>query len=83
MQGKWIFNNDKVIGDETCQYIEYLINNYLEKRATDKAGWEVLYIDPEDNRYWELTYMQGELHGGGPPTLKVVSQEYIQNKYLL
>ncbi|KRT66821.1 MAG: hypothetical protein XU11_C0004G0073 [Candidatus Dadabacteria bacterium CSP1-2] len=81
--GKWLLVNNKIVGDETCERIEELIDSYLTKLATDESGWDVLYQDPKDGRYWELTYPQSELHGGGPATLTCVSQEYAFQKYKL
>ncbi len=34
----------------------------------------ILYIDNDDNRYWELTYPKVYMHGGGPPTLICISK---------
>jgi hypothetical protein len=65
--GEWIINDGKVAGDATCERIESLISNYLEKIAG--GGWDTLYKDPHDGRYWELVYPQSQMHGGGPPRL--------------
>ncbi|WP_262495014.1 Imm27 family immunity protein [Algoriphagus boritolerans] len=59
--------------DEICKRIEKLKSDYLIKVAVDETGWETLYQDPNDNRYWLLTYPNSEYHGGGPPTLKVIT----------
>jgi hypothetical protein len=79
--GKWRSINNKVIADETCQRIEELIDGYLIKLATDESGWNSLYQDPSDGRYWELSYPQSEMHGGGPPALTCVSEDYALKKY--
>jgi len=34
--------------------------------ATDYNGWDVLYLDPADGRYWERILPSSEMHGGGP-----------------
>ena len=41
-----------------------------EKVATDSSGWDILYKDPRDGRFWELTYPDSSFHGGGPPRLE-------------
>ena len=76
---KWVVADGKVTGDETCERIQSLTSQYLEKVAG--GGWEILYRDPNDGRYWELTYPQSEMHGGGPPRLTCLSLGQAQRKY--
>ena len=78
---RWVVVDGKIAVDATCKRIKWLISEYLEKVATDWSGWEVLYRDPQDGRYWELTYPYGEMHGGGPPRLTCLSTEQAQRKY--
>jgi hypothetical protein len=79
--GEWTFIDGKILGNEACNRIEYLINHILQKVGTDESGWDVLYRDPNDRRYWELTYPQSHMHGGGPPVLKRLSEEEAKAKY--
>ena len=79
--GKWEVICGNVVGDETSDRINILIGQYLEKVATDVSGWDTLYRDPDDGRYWELTYPQSEMHGGGPPRLTYISTEQAKAKY--
>ena len=82
--GKWSRENDVVRGDSTCERIEQLIaNNHLKQIAVSKqwGAWETLFQDPDDGRYWERTYPQGELQGGGPPRLQCLSPEMAKQKY--
>jgi hypothetical protein len=79
--GKWVLEKGAVTGDETCRRIKWLTTSHLEKLKTDDSGWDVLYRDPEDGRYWELTYPQSEMQGGGPPTLKYISEEAAKSRY--
>jgi hypothetical protein len=51
------------------------------KISISSSGWESFYQDPNDSRYWELIYEQGELQGGGPPTLKNISLEEAHLRY--
>ena len=44
------------MADEVTKRIQQLVRDYLKKVATDRTGWEVLYRDPGDGRYWELSY---------------------------
>jgi Immunity protein 27 len=77
--GKWEVVGGNVIADTTSQRIRVLTTRYLEKVAG--GGWETLYRDPDDGRYWELTYPHGEMHGGGPPRLTYLSHEQAKAKY--
>jgi Immunity protein 27 len=79
--GKWQIVGGEVVADDTCKRIQHLISSYLIQAAIDKSGWEKLFKDPQDGRYWELTYPQGEMHGGGPPRLTCLSLEQAKSKY--
>jgi hypothetical protein len=76
---EWKLVDGNVVRNSTCQRIELLVSEYLLKVAG--GGWETLYRDPEDGRYWELTYPQGEMHGGGPPRLKYLPIAEAKAKY--
>lgn len=79
--GKWIYEDGSVCKDEVSEQIEWLINNQLKRIGTDKSGWDVLYVDPVDNRLWELIYPESEMQGGGPPSLICLSKEEAMKKY--
>jgi hypothetical protein len=78
--GHWIFDGSKMTTDEACKRIESLVAGYLIKITTD-GGWDILYQDPEDKRYWELIYPNSEMHGGGPPSLILLSEVQVKEKY--
>jgi len=73
----------KMTADNECKRIEWLINNCLLKVTTDSSGWDILYKDLNDNRYWELIFHEGELHGGGPPSLIFLTEAQAKEKYNL
>ena len=77
--GKWESVGNRVIADKTCERIKALTSQWLQKIAG--GGWETLYRDPEDGRYWELTYPESHMHGGGPPRLTYLSKEQARAKY--
>ena len=79
--GKWIYKNGSFHKDEICERIEWLLKNKLKRITTDESGWDVLYIDPADNRHWELIFPKSEMQGGGPPTLMYISNEKVKQKY--
>jgi hypothetical protein len=81
--GNWIYDGIRVVEDENSKKISWLIDNYLNKISADQTGWDVLYQDPQDLRYWELNYRHGERHGGGPPSLLQLPKECATSKYSL
>ena len=81
LEGKWLFVGDKMVSDEATLRIEELVVSYLIHVATCKDGWAKLYRDPADGRYWEHTYPQSEMHGGGPPKLQVMEHDAAAKRY--
>lgn len=47
------------------------------------GGWAVLYLDKSDGSFWELTYPNSSDHGGGEPSIELLSQGEVTNKYRL
>ncbi len=81
--GSWAMKDGKMVEDDACQRIRALVATELQQVAISKDGWEKLYQDTKDGRYWEWFYPQSELHGGGPPALRVISAEDAKKKYHL
>jgi hypothetical protein len=81
IRGRWIAGGGKVEADQNCERIEDLTRNELRKIGQDQTGWDVLYVDPRDGRFWELTYPQSEFHGGGPPLLTQIAKSDAEKKY--
>jgi Immunity protein 27 len=69
------------IADTTCGRIDQLIAHELVEVSRLPSGWAVLYRDPQDARLWELTYPQGELHGGGLPRLTWIPAQEARERY--
>jgi hypothetical protein len=80
--GAWVVENGRVVGDAVEQQINALLP-YLEKVGSDETGWDTLYRDPVDGRFWELVYPQGYMHGGGPKRLTCLSESTASAKYPL
>jgi hypothetical protein len=81
LTGHWHVQNGRVTRDTTSERIEWLIEHCLLKIADSPggAGWVTLYQDPRDGRFWERTYPQGEMHGGGPPQhLRTLTSDEVQ-----
>jgi len=83
--GNWIKDGNRVVGDAVETRIDQLIAHDLRRVAAspESGGWDVLYRDLSDGRYWELTYRHGEMQGGGPKRLTLLSQTEATEKYRL
>jgi hypothetical protein len=81
--GKWILEDRKMRADDVCGRVEWLAAHHLRRIAISEefGGWETLFQDPDDARFWERTFPQGEMHGGGPPALLCLSEEQAKAKY--
>jgi Immunity protein 27 len=81
--GVWTFDGKQVSAGLVELRIRDLIQRSLEKVTVgrESGGWETLYRDPSDGRFWELTYPQGEMHGGGPMRLTNISVADAASKY--
>jgi hypothetical protein len=79
--GRWVLEDGRLISDDISKKITELIKYYLTEIGHDSSGWLTLYRDPNDGRFWELDYPQSELHGGGPPRLRVISPDEASQKY--
>jgi hypothetical protein len=79
--GNWVAQGSIVVGDDTTLRIKWLIAKRLDRLAADSGGWDTLFRDARDGRLWELTYPESEIHGGGPPRLRVMQPEVAQSKY--
>jgi hypothetical protein len=72
--GKWLLEGGKLVADANCRRIEKLIQSNFVKVSSSPDGWSTIYQDPGDSRYWELSYPQNELQGGGAPMLICVER---------
>ena len=81
LKGSWIMCQGRVVVDETSQRIEGLIQNHLKFITRDPTGWDALYRDENDERLWELSYPESELHGAGPLQLRSIPSEEAIRKF--
>jgi len=79
--GSWVTVDGRMTEDDANHRITLLIETDLRHLATSKDGWEKLYRDTQDGRYWELTYYLSEMQGGGPRALLLANPRIIQEKY--
>ena len=83
LKGSFILTKKGVELDDISKRINELISNYLIKIKTDETGWDTLFKDPSDNRFWELVYANSDMQGGGPPILRYISIHDANIKYEL
>ena len=72
--GAWVMTSRGIAKDEACERIEALVRDalvHVSDHPTEGA-WLSLFRDPADGRLWERWYPQGEMHGGGPPALRII-----------
>ena len=79
--GGWVIHDGCIKADETELRIQYLIAYHLHNVSTADGGWSTLFLDPDSGFYWELTYPQSHMHGGGPRNLRRMSLEEARIKY--
>jgi len=50
--GRWEMADGRVRADSTCERVEWLTTNWLEKIAAskDSGEWDMLFRDPDDGR---------------------------------
>ncbi len=84
LAGNWITDGDEIISDVTTERIEWIIANQFMQIAVSKeyGAWETLFRDRKSEKYWERTYPQSHLHGGGPPMLRRIPKAEAMAKYL-
>jgi immunity protein 27 of polymorphic toxin system len=78
--GRWIRKEGKLAPDDAARRITALLRDWFKPVAEARSGRETLLRDPSDGRLWEASYRKSRMHGG-PPTLRVVSEEVARKKY--
>ena len=81
LHGNRIMKGGTIVADDVSKRIEYLTQNILKHVSTSDDGWDKLYFDEADSRYWELIYLDSESHGGGTSTLQSISKDKVVKKY--
>ena len=79
--GAWDGSGDEPRLDAVDRRIFWLVTRRLVARGVASGGWDQLYVDPRDGRFWELTFPEGSLHGGGPRRLTCLSEVAARAKY--
>ena len=81
IKGSWVKIDGKVVGDSNCEIINNMIENDLEKIADREEGWITLCKEKSTNNFWECTYPDSQMQGGGPPRLELLSKNEVIDKY--
>lgn len=81
LKGNTEIKDDIVQFDDVSIRIIQLVNRHLKLVAKDQSGWDSLFLDPLDGRFWELLYLHSDMHGGGPPLLKLLNSLEAKQKY--
>lgn len=79
--GAWKSTPQGVVKDEVAVRIDVLTKELLNRVADSPDGWATLFRDPQDGRYWELTYPESWQHGGGPPRLTAIDPVEARSRY--
>jgi hypothetical protein len=79
--GRWADGEAGGATDDVDARIFWLVSQRLEPKGFASNGWDALFRDPRDGRYWELTFPQGSLFGGGPRQLTLLSPAAAAAKY--
>ena len=79
--GQWLDIGSRIVADGVAARIRWLIDERLEPLAVAPAGRGGVYRDPADGRLWELLHPYPEMHGGGPPMLRVISAADAMARY--
>jgi Immunity protein 27 len=79
--GAWTAQGGRRVANQECEIISHLVKYHFLKVGEREEGWTVLYRDPTNDTFWERTYPQGEMHGGGPPTLTQLSEGEVRLHY--
>ena len=65
----WVAHGVRVEVAGDAAEIQRLLDHELVKLSVTDGGWRTLFRHRTDGRLWELSYPQGEAHGGGPRML--------------
>jgi hypothetical protein len=79
--GKWEWVEGKLVANSVAKRIDYLVSHNLKEIGQRNGGWDILYRDPKDGRFWELTYPDSHMQGGGPPRLSCLSPQQVSELY--
>jgi len=72
-----------MVPDASLIRIHTMVATKFEKIADGGGGWETLFRERTDGRLWERFYPSGEIHGGGPESLRRIDMASAEQKYAI
>jgi hypothetical protein len=72
LRDTWVMLDGKMVAEGDFATIETLLAD-LDRVTDGDGGWAILYQHRNTGEFWELTYPQGEMHGGGPRRLRPIN----------
>jgi hypothetical protein len=81
--GGWERIGNRMVPDASLIRIQSMVAIKLERIADCAGGWETLFRDRSDGRLWERFYPSGEMHGGGPESLRRIDMASAEKKYAI
>lgn len=75
------FKDGVMYADEITEFIHRETACHLDQLGADETGWNLLYRDRRDSRYWEMTYPKSYLQGAGPPALRLLTLEEVKARF--
>ena len=81
IKGNWLVVDEKIVGDSICEIIENMIANNLDEVGNREGGWITLFKEKTTGKFWERTFPESNMHGGGPPQLELLSKNDIKERY--
>jgi hypothetical protein len=82
LMGRWVVDpKGNVVADELEEQIQEIVRDHLTRIGDRENGWTTLYRNPSDGSYWELTFPESQLQGGGPSKLTRIAADHIRKLY--
>jgi hypothetical protein len=80
IEGKTI-RRGRVRENEASAIARHLLDMHLLDQKKSRGGDRALYYDPWKQLYWELTYLESDTFGEGPPSLIPLPHEQVKRLY--
>lgn len=70
---EFLLKGSTVVAAGDAARIDVMLRDELVKVGAEEGGWTTLYRHKTTGTFWELTYPNSEMHGGGPRQLVELS----------